>query len=331
MSAEDTRIAPGGAVGEAAEEDRPPPTAAPFELEVSRPFRLDLTAWALRRRPDNAVDRWDETGYRRVMTVGGLVREVSVRQEGPASAGRLSVLLSGRPPAPADAAEVRAVLGRLLGFERDLSAFYRFAARDRKLGPLAMGFRGLRPPRFPSLFECLANAIACQQVSLQVGILLANRLAEAFGPALEVRGSRVHGFPRPETLAAAEPEEVRGLGFSRQKAAALVELARAVSAGRVDLDGLEGLSNEDAVRRLGALRGVGRWSAEYALLRGLGRLEVFPWGDAGARNGLARWLGVEEPLGYDQVQSLVTRWRPFGGMIYFHLLLARLSDQGHLA
>ncbi len=261
---------------------------------------------------------------------GGEPGYAPVRQEGPAPAGRLSVLLSGRPPAATDVAEVRSALGRLLGFESDLSAFYRFAAREPRLGPLVRAHLGLRPPRFPSLFECLANAFACQQVSLLVGILLLNRMAEAFGPALEVGGSRVCGFPRPEALAAAEPEELRGLGFSRQKAAALVELARAVSAGRVDLDGLEGLSNEDAARRLGALHGVGRWSAEYALLRGLGRLDVFPWGDAGARNGLARWLGVEGPLGYDQVQSLVTRWRPFGGLIYFHLLLARLAQQGHL-
>jgi DNA-3-methyladenine glycosylase II len=90
------------------------------------------------------------------------------------------------------------------------------------------------------------------------------------------------------------------------------------------------LDDRAALAALLRLRGVGRWSAEYALLRGLGRLHVFPGDDVGARNNLARWLGRPGPLDYAGVQSAVHRWQPFAGVVYFHLLLANLAEHGTL-
>ena len=82
-----------------------------------------------------------------------------------------------------------------------------------------------------------------------------------------------------------------------------------------------------ALQRLG---GVGRWSAEYALLRGLGRLEVFPGDDVGARNNLARRLGLASPLDYDDVRQAVAPWAPYAGLAYFHLLAERIDAAGWL-
>jgi 3-methyladenine DNA glycosylase/8-oxoguanine DNA glycosylase len=89
-------------------------------------------------------------------------------------------------------------------------------------------------------------------------------------------------FPAPDDLALLKPDELRALGFSRQKGQAIITLARAVAAGHVHLDELESLDDAAAVARLRTLRGVGRWTAEYVLLRGLGRLHVFPGDDVGA-------------------------------------------------
>jgi len=78
------------------------------------------------------------------------------------------------------------------------------------------------------------------------------------------------------------------------------------------------------------LRGVGRWTAEYVLLRGLGRWHIFPGDDVGARNNLTRWLGLSEDLNYEGVRRVLFRWRKFGGLIYFHLLLNQLAEKGHV-
>jgi hypothetical protein len=75
---------------------------------------------------------------------------------------------------------------------------------------------------------------------------------------------------------------------------------------------------------------VGRWTAEYVLLRGLGRLHVFPGDDVGARNNLRRWLSMGESLDYVGVSHVLTRWKAYSGLIYFHLLLGRLAEGGYL-
>jgi DNA-3-methyladenine glycosylase II len=81
--------------------------------------------------------------------------------------------------------------------------------------------------------------------------------------------------------------------------------------------------------RLLELEGVGRWTAEYVLLRGLGRLHVFPGDDVGARNMLRRWLHRVKPFDYAGVRRTLGRWKPYAGLIYFHLLLHGLAEAGY--
>jgi len=77
------------------------------------------------------------------------------------------------------------------------------------------------------------------------------------------------------------------------------------------------------------LPGIGRWSAEYTLLRGLGRYHVLPGDDVGARNNLRRRFELPSSAGYDAVVELARRWS-FGGLVYFHLLLDTLAAAGQL-
>ncbi len=140
-----------------------------------------------------------------------------------------------------------------------------------------------------------------------------------------------HAFPEPGRLAAVVPEDLRALHFSRQKAQAIIDIAGTVADGRFDLERLADLDDAAAVEELRRLRGVGRWTAEYVLLRGLGRLHVFPGDDVGAVNNLRRWLDLSAPLGYDEVRRLLGPWNAYGGLIYLHLLLSRLEEAGVLS
>jgi DNA-3-methyladenine glycosylase II len=299
-----------------------------LEIEPSAPFRLDLTVRALRRRAHNRVDRWGESIYERVLSVDD--REgvaLSVAQCGRPEAPRLSVRLGGPSHESAELGARRA-LTRLLGLDVDLSGFAEMAVADPLLGPLATRMRGLRPPRFPTVFEALVNGIACQQLSLTVGIHLLNRLTGSYGQALGEDPAGPRAFPRPEALATNHPDELKPHGFSSAKARAIVELARLVAAGDLDLEGLQQLDDSAAIERLTAVRGIGRWTAEYALLRGLGRLHVFPGDDVGAQNKLRRLFGIDGELDYDAVKRLLARWEPHAGVVYFHLLLAQEHGTG---
>lgn len=302
-----------------------------FELNPLSPFRLDLTAWTLRRRAHNLVDRWDGTTYRRVLYLPTGPAEVAVTQLTPAETPRLRVAVVGQPVSATIRIAVTTALERLLGLHIDLTEFHRFAARDRQLRPLVRRFRGMKPPRFASVFEGLVNAMACQQLTLTLGIHLLNRMSVAFGATYDEGDDVVHAFPRPEDLARLSPENLRQLGFSRQKGRAIIELARSVAKKHLDLEEFAGLTDDEAVKRFSELRGVGRWTAEYVLLRGLGRTHIFPGDDVGARNNLQRWLRLAERLDYQAVRRVLSCWEDYAGLIYFHLLLDRLADAGEVS
>lgn len=302
-----------------------------FSIKPIPPFRLDLTAWVLRRRADNLIDRWDGKAYRRILDLENGPLEVTVIQDGPTDIPELNVIVRGSNTGPGSIQAIQNTLDHLLGTQIDLKEFYRFAESEPVLSSLARKFRGFKPPRFPTLFEALTNAIACQQITLVQGIRLLNRLAEGYGSSFSVQEEQSYAFPKPKELMFLEPEALRALGFSRQKANALIGLARDITQRRINLTTLYALDDKQAIDDLCQIRGVGRWSAEYVLLRGMGRLNIFPGDDVGARNHLKSWLGLPEPLNYEGVQQTVEPWKPFAGLIYFHLLLKRLDEEGYLS
>jgi DNA-3-methyladenine glycosylase II len=301
-----------------------------FELKPVSPFRLDLTVWTLRRRTHNVVDRWDGTTYRLVLPLAAGPVEVAVTQLSPPETARIRVAVAGQPIRAMVRADVTAALERLLSLRIDLTNFYQFAARQRRLGPLAQRFHGMKPSRFATVFEGAINAIACQQLTLTVGVHLLNRLAAACGATFGEGDETVHAFPRPEDLARLSVATLRQFGFSRHKGQAMIELAQLVTEGHIDLEGLTTLPDDEAVERLREIRGVGRWTAEYVLLRGLGRTHVFPGDDVGARNNLQRWLRLSKSLDYEGVHRALARWEGYAGLVYFHLLLDRLDEAGYL-
>lgn len=294
------------------------------------PFRLDFTVWALRRRPRNAIDRWDGTTYRRVVMIGRRVTELAIRQSGSPAVPRITVTATPSLRTLSDRRQVESIVEQLLGLQTDLSEWYRVARRDRRLAELAARFRGLKPPRFPTVFEALVNAFACQQLSLVVGLELLNRLAVASNVRFGSGASAQYAFPTPGDVARRRPARLRAIGFSYQKVRALLALARGITSGAIDLDMLALDSDAKVRARLLQLDGVGRWTAEYVSLRGLGRLHVFPGDDVGAQKSLARWLGRSAPLDYGGVATTVERWQPYAGMLYFHLLVDGLSKSGAL-
>ncbi|MBV9287530.1 MAG: DNA-3-methyladenine glycosylase 2 family protein [Hyphomicrobiales bacterium] len=290
-------------------------------------FRLDLTVWALRRRLINEVDRWDGVAYRRTLHLAPAPVEVVAEQTGAAEAPRLRVDLIGAASGNEDRL-IRPALRRLLGLDADLAPFYAMAAPHPRLNRLAAQFRGMRPPRFPTVFEAVVNGIACRQLSLEAGLILLNRLTDAYGQAPPPPPHAAKAFPRPGDLADVGLDSLRVLGFSRSKGLAIVTLASALTRNEVDLEALESLDDDAVLAKLDELRGVGRWTAEYVLLRGYGRLNVFPGDDIGARKKLQRWLRPGRPLDSARTLKILRPWQPYGGLVYLHLLLKSLSEKG---
>lgn len=165
-------------------------------------------------------------------------------------------------------------------------------------------------------------------MSLTVGIWLLNRLAEQSGPSVRFEDVTQHAFPRPSDVIDLDEDLLRSMGFSYNKARYLLAASKASAGSQLNTEQLEHFDDSAIVEKLLRLRGVGRWTAEYVLLRGFGRINVFPGDDIGARNRLTRWLGRDQPMNYEVVKRAVRRWQPYSGLVYFHLLLDGLAQSG---
>jgi 3-methyladenine DNA glycosylase/8-oxoguanine DNA glycosylase len=193
------------------------------------------------------------------------------------------------------------------------------------LRPTARALRGMRPPRFGGLFDVFANVVPFQQLSLDAGTAIVGRLIERFGEHVSVGNRRFAAFPTASSVAGARLPTLLRCGLSRSKAEALRSLAKAIDGGKLTEETIAQLSTREALRMLMKLPGIGPWSAALVLLRGFGRLEVFPPGDSGATRGLNALLRLRTPMALGRV---VERFGECRGYLYFCGLGASLLARG---
>jgi DNA-3-methyladenine glycosylase II len=293
------------------------------ELQVVTPYRLDLTVSALRRTSSNLVDVYTRDG-RYLRAVGGFSKPVIVTVT-QLRGSTLAVTIDGNIGSAGSVEGALAIVRRMLGTERDLAEFHRRARSIAWLAPLAHRMRGLKPPRYPALFEACANAILFQQVSLHAATAIMRRLIKAIGTRAEHDGVPLAVFPSAEQCLRTDDEVFRAAGVSAGKLGTLRRAAEAIAAGELSEALLDELPSADAARVLRDIKGIGPWTAAVILLRGLGRLDVFPGNDSGVAANLARVVG--ERVDVTPIAEALGSQR---GMLYFCLLLARLEARGEL-
>ncbi|GAC1658349.1 MAG: DNA-3-methyladenine glycosylase [Vulcanimicrobiaceae bacterium] len=282
-------------------------------MRVRTPYRLDLTADALRRLGGNVVDRFDGECYMCVLADDDGSSVVRVRQTGQET---LSIQADGK-----NAARFVPVVERMLGTSVDLSEWYRRSAGIPWLEALARDLCGVTPSRYPGLWEALCHAIVFQQISIHAAGAIMQRMIEAIGTPRETGSGAAYPFPAPVRILESSDEQLRAAGLSVNKITALRSVAQAVVKGDITEAELDALETPQAVARLAQLRGIGPWSAMVVLLRGLGRLEAFPLKDSGVAASL-RLLSGNPQI---DAAALLERLGTQRGMLYFHLLLGRLA------
>lgn len=297
-----------------------------FTLPVVSPYQLDLTVWALKRREKNEVDHWDGTDYVRVLVIDNILVKIKVSQKG----SRIAVEAKASKSIPKLRAKLSVLLNRILGLKVNLSPFYRFAKTSTSLEVLVHRFKGVKPPRFPTVFEAIVNAVAFQQLSLEAGFSLLNKLIEEYGRPFREKRYTFYAFPEPKQIMKRRPEELMKLGFSRSKSNTLIHVATELQNYGTTFDQLDRLSNEDLISFFYHFKGIGRWSSEYILLRGFGRIELLPGDDTGIKKSIKKLFHLHKTPEYDQIKKIERKWQPYAGLIYFHLLLQKLQKMGLL-
>jgi DNA-3-methyladenine glycosylase II len=297
------------------------PTESSYSIAVRAPYRLDLTVTVLRRLSTNLVDVLSPDGaYVRWLGDASDVALVRVSQSNPEM---LTIRIEGdRREHP----RLLKLVRRMLGVEVDLAPFYRSASKVQWLHPLVSRMQGVRPPRYPTIWEACVNAVVFQQISLHAASAIMGRLTAGLSEPIGHSGVRLYPFPSPEQVLSAPASVLRGAGLSAGKLATLQRVADALGAGSIDEGHLERLPSSDAAALLRSIKGIGPWTAMVILLRGLGRLDVFPANDTSVARNLMLVGGPPLP----DVETLLDTLGPERGMLYYHLLLGRLETRGDL-
>lgn len=280
------------------------------QLRPTAPYDFALTAaYHAYFQERSGADTFANGVYRRLLDLDGRLALASVRDTGRLDSPQLTLELRGHALAPADLERAADQIARMLGITQDLAPFYAMAQSDPALRSLISQFHGLHLPCAATLFESLIFAVLGQQISARVARMMRMLLIQHYGAQMQFDGETYYAFPRPEAILESSPEELRGLKLTQRKAEYIHGIAAAVLSP--DWPDPDDLPDAEIVRRLTALRGIGHWTAQWALLRGLSRPDALPLGDLALRRAVSRLWRNNQPVTDAQVAELAETWRPW--------------------
>ena len=292
------------------------PTA---ELDLPGPLDVPRSLEVFRRWGDDLADRWDGEVLVRTLRHDGATVAWAATPAGDVASPRLRVSVDD--PAHLDAAVVAAE-GLFVTAPEPFEAL---RASDPVVAAVEARHPGVRGCREPDLLSALVRLISAQQVNLRWAATTRARLVRATGLVRSVGGREVWALD-PQRLAATDPAELRTLQFTTRKAEYIVGAAVEVTSGHLDLGTLRERGDEDIVSRLTAVRGLGRWTAEWVLARTLGRPVVVA-GDLGVRKAVGTaYLGGRMPA-EAEVRAATAHWGPAAAVAQAVLLHTLVSGE----
>jgi DNA-3-methyladenine glycosylase II len=208
---------------------------------------------------------------------------------------------------------------QLFSTELDLSPLYDHFSEHNELGSVLNRFKGLKLLTETDLFEAIIKIIIGQQVNLTFAGTLTERLIKLSGKQIEVEGNVFQIFPSPESTAKLSYDDLRELQFSQRKAEYIIDLARMITDGKLDLEALWDKSDDEIIQILLPIRGIGKWTIECLLIFGMGRPDILPAADIGLRNAVRNVWNLENQPSEEEVRRLAEDWKPWRTYITYYL------------
>ncbi|MFA7248255.1 MAG: DNA-3-methyladenine glycosylase 2 family protein [Dehalococcoidia bacterium] len=188
------------------------------------------------------------------------------------------------------------------------AAYRHLRTADDVLAGLIDAHGPYRPRPAMDHYQSLLRTILFQQLAGAAARTIQRRWLALYGDGPAGGAGR---YPTPTELLATTDEAFRSTGVSRQKAGYMRDLAAHVMAGDLDLPGIDALRDDEVVRRLTVVKGLGEWSAHMFLMFQLGRPDVLPAGDLGVRIGMGIAYGLDEPPAPAEARAIGGRWAPY--------------------
>ena len=274
-------------------------------LTPPKEFNYEMNLQFLRRSPKEILHRVEMNRVVKLLRVEKELILFSVMDK----EGKIGIEFINGEPTEKIKNNVIEYIREWFDLETDIAPFYKLARKDDLLNSLVKKYYGYRIIGQPDLFESLVWAVLGQQINLQFAYTLKQRFVEKFGEVLSWNGIPYYLFPSSSRVATLTDADLLPLQFSRQKSKYVVLIAQAFIEGIVSKQKLKGLPLQEAKEILMKIKGVGNWTANYALMKTFRYPDAFPLEDAGLHNAIKNQLGLKTKPSVERVKRIFKEYK----------------------
>lgn len=282
-----------------------------ISIPIGSFFCFTECLWFLNRNFDDCLHVIYQDRVRKALLINGKVILADISQK----ANQLQIEIIDGEFDGNNFGPVREYIVDWFDLNRDLTPFYQLLSKDQRLSYMCPEFEGLRLIGIPDLFEALCWGIIGQQINLTFAYKLKRRLVEKYGTHITFENERYLIFPSCEALALADLQYLKEMQFSARKAEYLIGLAQIFASQALSKKMLTGLPDLLARQKvLTSVKGIGIWTANYALMKSLKEQSCIPYGDAGLMQALFSHQIIEtkkDTLPIDRFFRDFTGWESY--------------------
>ena len=297
-----------------------------IKISPKSPFNFELSV-KIFSNGDPQIQRYEKGFYWQLIWLNNKLVLITVRSLGSVDKPELSVSIKpDNELNKKDRVLARKILTLIFNLDFDLKYFYEDMHEDSIMSKLILKLLGLNSHTTPTFFEAIVSSIIEQQISLKAARSIETKMIKEFGNILQLDGETYYSFPTPETLSNLEKEDLREYGLSFRKAEYVIDLSKCIEENKLDLNELKTKSTSEIISELLKIRGIGVWTAELAVIRGLHRVVALPADDIGLRRVVSHYYNNDEPISADELRRIAKGWGRWSGLAAFYLVVADIMS-----
>lgn len=287
------------------------------------PFDFDLSA-TIFSEGDPKIRKYENGRFWQVIRTNNSLLLATINSVGKVEEPKLAIKLESTGKiGRSDREEAKKIIGTIFNLNFDLEPFYEQAKRDSIMERLTQRLRGLKSPSTPTVHEALIDSIVEQQISLKIANEMEKRLIKKFGERLNLHEQVYYAYPTPYQMASTSLHELRGCGLSQRKAEFIKNISETITSGKLELEKLKDRKDaEEIIAELDSIRGIGVWTAELTMVRGMLRLEAFPADDLGLRRVISHYYRNDRKVSSEEARKIAGKWGKWKGLAGFYLIMA---------
>ncbi len=297
-----------------------------FKIKPVPPFDFELSTKIFLN--DNEIAKFENNKFEHLITLKNTPLLLEIESMGTVHKPELSLTLQSDTDISDENAQLAVnTVKKMFNLDFDLEPFYNDSQQDNILSKLIPQLIGLRSPVTASVFESLVSTIIEQQISLIVAKNSERKMIKRFGSNLKRENHVYYAYPTPKQLNDVSIHELKECGLTLRKTEYIKSISKDIENGILDLEKFKDYTdNQKIIDELCEIRGIGLWTAEFVLIRGLSRPEAFPADDIGIRRIISHFYSDDKKIDNVEARTIAEKWGKWKGLASYYLVMAEMLD-----